>query len=109
MKLLIAVINRRDDRHLRDALIEGGFRFTEVSSTGGFLREGNVTMLIGVEEADLERILSLIREHCHAREEVVNVAPPDTRLYAAPIGEPMTVQVGGAQVFILDVERVVRI
>jgi len=109
MKLLIAVVNKRDDRHLRDALIEGGFRFTEVSSTGGFLREGNVTMLIGVEEAAVERVLSLIREHCQAREEAVNVAPPDTRLYAAPVGEPMTIQIGGAQVFILDVERVVRI
>jgi uncharacterized protein YaaQ len=109
MKLLIAVINKRDDRRLRDALIEGGLRFTEISSTGGFLREGNVTMLIGVEEKDVETALSLIREHCRPREEAVNVAPPDTRLYASPVGEPVTIQVGGAQVFVLDVERVVRI
>lgn len=109
MKLLIAVISRRDDRRLRDSLIEEGFRFTEISSTGGFLREGNVTVLIGVEEPDVERALSLIREHCRPREEAVNISPPDTRLYAAPVGEPVTIQVGGAQVFILDVERVVRI
>ena len=109
MKLLIVVVDRRDIAHLREALIESGFRFTEVSSTGGFLREGNVTLLAGVEPDQVEAVLQLIQAHCHAREQLVNVAPPDTRLYGDAVGQPMTVSIGGAQVFILDVERVVHV
>ncbi len=109
MKLLIVVVNKRDLVHLREALIESGFRFTEISSTGGFLREGNTTLLLGMAEDRVEAALDLIRAHCHTREEVVNVAPPDTRMYGDPVGQPMTVPVGGAQVFVLDVERVIRV
>ena len=50
MKLLIAIVNKRDIRHLSDALIDNDFRFTEIGSTGGFLRAGNVTLLIGVDD-----------------------------------------------------------
>jgi uncharacterized protein YaaQ len=107
MKLLIAVVNRQDYRGLQDALVESGFRFTEIGSTGGFLREGNVTLLIGVEAHQVDSVLAIIREHCHSREQVVHMAPPDTRLYANPIGGAMTVPVGGAQVFVINVERVV--
>ncbi len=109
MKLLIVVVNPRDARRLREALVASDFRFTEISSTGGFLREGNVTLLVGVEAGQVEAVLGLIRDHCHAREEVINVAPPDTRLYPDPRGEPRTVLVGGAQVFILNVERVMHV
>lgn len=109
MKLLIAVVNRQDYRGLQDALVEAGYRFTEVASSGGFLREGNVTLLIGVEGERVDGVLDLMRRHCRSREQAVNVAPPDTRTLAQPVAEAMTVPVGGAQVFILDVERVVRL
>jgi len=109
MKLLIAVVNRRDYRRLHDALVEAGFRFTTINSTGGFLEESNLTLLIGVAAHQVESLLVLIREHCHAREQVVNLTPPDTRMYAHPVGETMTVLVGGAQVFVLNVEQVVHV
>ncbi|MGQ9730631.1 MAG: cyclic-di-AMP receptor [Candidatus Zipacnadales bacterium] len=109
MKLIIAVVNRRDARALRDRLVQEGFRFTEISSTGGFLGLGNVTLLMGVEQAEVEPALQCIRDHCQSREEVVSLAVPDTRLYANPIGESMTVPIGGAQVFVLSVERFERV
>ena len=107
MKLLIAIINKRDIRHLSDALVDDGIRFTEISSTGGFLRAGNVTLLIGLEDQHVERTLSVIQSHCHAREEAVNVAHVGTQLDALGMGEAITTMVGGAQVFIVHAERVI--
>lgn len=107
MKLLIAIVNKRDIRHLTDALVDDGIRFTEIGSTGGFLRAGNVTLLIGLEDQHVERTLSIIQSHCHAREEAVNVAHVGTQLDALGIGEAVTTTVGGAQVFIVPVERLV--
>ena len=106
MKLLIAIINKRDIRHLSDALVDDGIRFTEFGSTGGFLRAGNVTLLIGLEDQHVERTLSVIQSHCHAREEAVNVAHVGTQLDALGMGEAITTMVGGAQVFIVHAERV---
>ena len=106
MKLLIAIINKRDIRHLSDALVDDGIRFTEIGSTGGFLRAGNVTLLIGLEDQHVERTLSVIQSHCHAREETVNVAHVGTQLDALGMGEAITTMVGGAQVFIVHAERV---
>ncbi len=106
MKLIIAVANRRDVRALREALPEGGYRFTEISSTGGFLGVGNCTLLLGVEADQVEGVLDLIRSNCRSREETVGIAPPDTRLYVDTSGAALTLPVGGAQIFVLGVERV---
>lgn len=109
MKLLIAVVNKQDYRGLHDALIEAGFSFTEIGTTGGFLGEGNVTLLIGVVPERVEDVLAILREQCHSRRRVVNVTVPGTRVFADPIGQATTITVGGAQVFILDVEQVVHV
>ena len=73
----------------------------------GIFRAGNVTLLIGLEDQHVERTLSIIQSHCHAREEAVNVAHVGTQLDALGMGEAITTMVGGAQVFIVHVERVV--
>ena len=109
MKLLIAVINKQDSRRLHDALVGGGYRFTEIASTGGFLGRGNVTLLIGAADDQVEAAFALIRQHCAMREELVDVTPPDTRPYRRPGGETLTVPVGGAQVFVLNVEQALRV
>jgi uncharacterized protein YaaQ len=105
MKLIVAVIHDRDQRRTSDALLKAGFKFTKVASTGGFLREGNVTMFMGVEEEDVDRVLALLGESSHMREQYVNVLPPE----ATPVGtfmtNPVKVQVGGVIAFVLDVAR----
>ena len=105
MKLVIAVIHNRDKGRGMDALLESRFKFTQVASTGGFLREGNTTLLIGVEDSALDDLLRLLEQNCRTREQFVNPMPPDT----APIGSflptPIAVEVGGAVVFVLNVER----
>jgi uncharacterized protein YaaQ len=105
MKLVITVVHDRDKNRITESLLRGGFKFTKIGSTGGFLREGNVTLLIGVEENELEGCLQIIGDSCKTREQFVNVLPPD----AAPVGtfmpSPVKVLVGGAVVFVVDVER----
>ena len=76
MKLVITVVHDRDKNRIIDALLNNGFKFTKIGSTGGFLREGNVTLLIGVEEADTERVIQVIGDSCKTREQFVNVLPP---------------------------------
>jgi uncharacterized protein YaaQ len=105
MKLVITVVHDRDKNRITESLLRGGFKFTKIGSTGGFLREGNVTLLIGVEERELDQCLQVIGDSCKTREQFVNVLPPD----AAPVGtfmpSPVKVLVGGAVVFVVDVER----
>lgn len=105
MKLVLTVVHDRDKNKITEALLRNGFKFTKIGSTGGFLREGNVTLLIGVEEDEVDKVLSIIGESCKTREQFVNVLPPD----AAPVGafmpSPVKVLVGGAVAFVLDVAR----
>jgi uncharacterized protein YaaQ len=105
MKLVVAVIHDRDQKRTSDALLRAGYKFTKIASTGGFLREGNVTLLMGAEADEVENLLAIINDSCKTREQYVNVMPPE----AAPVGtflaNPVKVQVGGAVAFVVDVER----
>lgn len=105
MKLVVAVIHDRDQRRTSDALLKAGYKFTKIASTGGFLREGNVTVLIGAEEDDLERVLGILDESSRTREQYVNVLPPEATPVGTFLTNPVKVQVGGAIAFVLDVER----
>jgi uncharacterized protein YaaQ len=110
MKLVIAVIQRQDAGNLLDALTTKGHRVTRISSEGGFLHEGNVTLLIAVEDREVDSLLRIVREHCYTRTRYVSPLPP-----VAESGEfyppaPVEVQVGGATIFVLraaDVQRLI--
>ncbi|MBN1878072.1 MAG: cyclic-di-AMP receptor [Anaerolineae bacterium] len=68
MKLIIAIVKDSDAFAVSDALVEKDFRVTRIASTGGFLRRGRVTLLIGVEENALDKVFSLIKENCNEPE-----------------------------------------
>ena len=105
VKLLICVVHNRDKNKLAEELVRAGFKFTVIGSTGGFLREGNTTILIGVAEEDVAALRKIIASNCQMREQLVNVTP----IEAAPAGgfmaSPVKVPVGGAVVFVLPVEE----
>jgi uncharacterized protein YaaQ len=105
MKLVISVINSDDTYALTDALVQVGFDATIISTTGGFLREGNTTLLIGVEEARIPHVLRIIRETCRTRTKYVTPYAPMVECEEGYMPLPIEVQVGGAVVFIVDVER----
>jgi uncharacterized protein YaaQ len=64
MKLIIAIIRSIDAGPVIDALVTSSYRVTRVASTGGFLRRGNVTLLIGVEDEHVDRVRDILREAC---------------------------------------------
>jgi len=105
MKLLISVVNSDDSHTLTDALMKEGYRATLISTTGGFLREGNATLLIGVPDENLDKVLKTIKTNCHTRTQYVNPLPPTMESGELYMPTPIEVQVGGAVVFILNVDR----
>ena len=105
MKLVIAVVHERDRQPVNDALVAQGFSFTNIASTGGFLREGNATFLIGVQDDDIERVLGVIADNSKTREQHVNVFPPTVEAMGACVPTPVEVEVGGAVCFVVPVER----
>lgn len=109
MKLIVAVVQGKDADLLVEALTARGFRATRIDSTGGFLRERNVTLLIGVQDAYAAEVLRIIKENCHTRTRFVNPLMPIIEPGEYFIPNPVEVEVGGATVFVLRVERYERI
>lgn len=108
MKMLIAIVQDQDSHILMDELLERDFRMTKLASTGGFLKAGNTTILMGIDEARIPEALSIIENNCKSRDmttSLMSVMMPGD----AYIPYPVELKVGGATVFILDVESFVRI
>lgn len=109
MRLVIAVVQAKDVEALLRALNMKGFRATQINSAGGFLRESNVTLLIGVQETYVADVLRIIKESCHARTQFVNPLMPIMEPGEFYMSHPVEVLVGGATVFVMKVERYERI
>ncbi len=97
MKLVIAVVQDKDSNRLSNALIKEGFRATKLASTGGFLRAGNTTFIIGTEDERVNEALQIIKENCKIREQVVTPVSPMGGTTDSYIPFPVEVQVGGAR------------
>ncbi|NLE50671.1 MAG: hypothetical protein GX613_04635 [Chloroflexi bacterium] len=104
MKLILAVIQDQDADATTQALTEEGHRVTRVSSTGGFFRVGNTTLLIGVDDRTVDSVVTILKETCERRTRLIP-AGPNIVESAAMMGAFVEVEVGGATVFIMDVEH----
>lgn len=103
MKLITAIVNKEDSKTVNSELIRAGFAVTRLSTTGGFLLAGNITMLIGTEDEKVDTCIGIIAEHSRQRTEVV----PSSSSYGVAVTTafPLEVTVGGATIFVTDVER----
>lgn len=108
MKLVVAIVQDQDSPNLIEDLTDQQFRVTKLASTGGFLKAGNTTLLIGVEDSQVEIVKNIIDENCKTREITTSLLtmniPGDTY-----IPYPLEVKVGGATVFVLNVEDHIRV
>ncbi|MDP2856972.1 MAG: cyclic-di-AMP receptor [Bacillota bacterium] len=104
MKLIIAVVQDMDWPGVTDALVKRKFRVTRASSTGGFLRRGNTTLLVGVEDSMVESAIAIIRDACKPREAYVAGLSADSAM-----DMPISVMVGGATILVVNVERYERV
>ena len=108
MKLIMGIVNSDDADRLVNTLNKAGYRATTISTTGGFLRQGNATIFIGTEDEDVPKVLQLIKDNCHTRTQYVNPLPPVMEPGEMYIPSPVEVQVGGANVFVLEVTEFAR-
>lgn len=105
MKLVLAIVQDEDANALSESLLAESFGLTRINTAGGFLREGNVSFLLGVDEERLGQLLSIIRRNCVTRTQYVNPLPPIMEPGEFYMPYPVEVQVGGATVFVFEVER----
>ena len=107
MKLVLAIVQDDDAIDLIEELTDKDYRVTKLATTGGFLKSGNTTLMIGVEEKEVKNLINVIEDVCKRRKEMVPTSTPNTigtnsGMY---VPYPIEVAVGGATIFVLDVDQ----
>ena len=108
MKLIMAVIQHEDEDALVQALEDATIGSTRIGSSGGFLRASNVTMMIAVQDDQVDAVLGLLQKHCKRRTRHLYPLLPNLEARERFLGS-IPVEIGGATVFILPVDRMERI
>lgn len=109
MKLIIAIVQDEDSNDLIDVITENGYRVTKLATTGGFLKAGNTTLMIGVEKEKVDVVLGVIEEVCKTRKQVVTSPSPAAGSTGVYVPFPVEVNIGGATIFVVDVDKFVKI
>ena len=102
MKLIFAIVNNDDSTSVAANLTSEGFYATKLATTGGFLKAGNTTFIIGTDDDKVDHVLKIIEEHSRKRSKVMT-----SEKVSAPgnfTTMPVEVKVGGATVFVVNVE-----
>ncbi len=106
MKLILAIVSNDDSSSVSAELTKANYSVTRLATTGGFLRAGNTTIIIGTDDDKVEHCIEIIKNESKRRTEIVpSTASYDIGRYAS---FPVEVQVGGATIFILDVEQFIK-
>lgn len=103
MKLVVAIINTDDTPGVMNGLTRNGYSATKLATSGSFLRTGNATLLIGVEDEKVDDVIAIIGEFSSKRKQMMSTTSP----YGAEgfLPTPVEISVGGATVFVLDVDK----
>ena len=105
MKLLFAIVSDEDSSNLTDNLNRKGFSTTKLCSSGGFLRSGNTTFLVATEEDKVDEALSIIGETFKSRRRMIASEKLPGSFGSFNMAMPVEVNIGGATVFILNIEQ----
>lgn len=107
MKLIIAIVSNDDSSTVMKELIREKFFVTKLASTGGFLRTGNTTLMIGAKDEDVDQIIKIISTYSKTRKELI----PNSIIseFGLVSSVPIEVNVGGATLFVLDVEKFIKL
>ena len=109
MKLIIAIVQDEDASRLISQLMNDGFGVTKLATTGGFLRAGNTTLLVGVEDDRFQPAMDFIKKVCKSRKQI---APSPASMVGMPgsyTPYPIEVVVGGATIFVLTVDQFIKL
>jgi len=105
VKLVVAFVQGEDAGQTVQALSAAGISVTRLASSGGFLQQGNATLLIGVDDERVEQVMGLVRTNCRERNRYLAPMPPMVEPGEVFMPFPVEVQVGGATIFVLNVEQ----
>ena len=109
MKLILAIMSNDDSPAVSSALTKENYQVTRLATTGGFLRAGNTTLLIGVDDAKLQGTLDIIEKVCKSRKQMAASPTPMGGASNVYTSFPMEVTVGGATVFVLTVDQFMKL
>ena len=109
MKMVIAIVQDDDSLDLIEGITDKGFRVTKLATTGGFLRAGNTTLMIGVGDDKVDEVILIIKDICKRRKEIMASPTPFVTNSESYMQYPVEIQVGGATIFVIDVEQFIRI
>ena len=101
MKLVMAIMGKDDSSVVMDALTEENFQVTKMASTGGFLKSGNTTLIIGVEDSKTNKVIDIISKYSSKRDQFISGMSPISDMNQ----QPFQVTTGGAIIFVLNVDR----
>ena len=111
MKLIIAIVQDEDSSKLLSKLMQLGFGVTKLATTGGFLKAGNTTLLLGVDDSRVDEAISAIESVCKSRKQISTAS--STMVGGMTHGEftafPIEVTVGGATLFVLSVDQFLKV
>jgi len=105
MKMIMAIISDEDSNSVVNELGQHGFGVTRLCSTGGFLRAGNTTIMVGTDEEKISEAIEIIRSKCKTRKKAIPNLEMTGGMGVMGAAYPLEVTVGGATLFVLNVER----
>ena len=103
MKLVYAVVNNDDTYSVNKGLLKAGIRATKLSSTGGFLMSGNTTFMICCQDEEVDKVIEVLKDRSRKRKQYV----PSSTVLGPENGQsyPVEVSIGGATIFVTNIER----
>ena len=109
MKLIVAIVQDEDAGRLVSELMNKGFGVTKLATTGGFLRAGNTTLLVGVDDEKFDGAMAVIEKVCKSRKQIATAPTSMTGVNGVYSPYPIEVMVGGATVFVLTVDQFIKL
>ncbi len=104
MKLVMAIVNDEDGNDVISELSKNKFSVTKLATTGGFLKSGNMTLITGVDDDAVQNVIDIIKKKSKRRKQIT-ASPIPIGASASFNPYPIEVEVGGATIFVLDVDR----
>ena len=107
MKLILAIVSNVDSASVSASLINNSFQVTKLATTGGFLSLGNTTLIVGCEDDQVDHAIEIIGKESKRRTEIA----PSTASFMSGEFSPMPIEVtvGGATIFVLDVDKFMKL
>ncbi|MBR6165709.1 MAG: cyclic-di-AMP receptor [Clostridia bacterium] len=110
MKLIIAIVQDEDSSKLLSKLMQKGYGVTKLATTGGFLKAGNTTLLLGVEDDRIPEAVKIIESVCKSRKQMTSASTTIAGLtHSEYTTYPVEVTVGGATLFVLSIDQFMKV